>query len=96
METQVLESQKCELVKGAFSATDAKEILGYLFDKKINFHECRNWSHEERFGTKDEYSVIRIGELRKSKKQLMDLISAAQEKNAPVHINSSITVEIAE
>lgn len=76
-----------KLVQGVFNTEDAAEILLHLFDKKINFHQCRIFSTSERFGTDDTYSRKRIAELLEARNMLKDMLETARltGKNLEVH-----------
>ena len=41
-----------KLIDGIFSAKDGNEILMNLYASKIAFHQMKNFSSNERFGTK--------------------------------------------
>jgi hypothetical protein len=83
-----------KLVEGDFSAADAKEILLRLIEQKISFHNLKCFSHEVRYGSKDEHSLERIEELNKTKVKLILIINQAQIDGNLLSINSSIDVQI--
>jgi hypothetical protein len=83
-----------KLVEGDFSAADAKEILLRLIEQKISFHNLKCFSHEVRYGSKDEHSLERIEELNKTKEKLILIINQAQIDGNLLSINSSIDVQI--
>jgi hypothetical protein len=83
-----------KLVEGDFSAADAKEILLRLIEQKISFHNLKCFSHEVRYGSKDEHSLERIEELNKTKEKLILIINQAQIDGHLLSINSSIDVQI--
>ncbi|MFC5282001.1 hypothetical protein [Pedobacter alpinus] len=83
-----------KLVEGEFNAADAKEILLRLIEQKISFHNLKCFSHEIRFGKKDEHSIERIEELNKTKEKLILLINKAQLEGKMLAIHSSIDVKI--
>jgi hypothetical protein len=88
--------QQYSLINGEFSAKEAQELLMHLICKKINFHESRNWSHQERFGEQNEASVKRIKELEASKAQIQEVVQQAQQAGKSVRIRSNIHLEITE
>jgi hypothetical protein len=81
-----------KLIQGEFEVSDALEILEELFTFKIKFHEWRNYSSEERFGKRDQTSIERIKELKKSREELRELLQKLQESGTDVHIESSIAI----
>ncbi len=83
-----------KLVEGEFNAADAKEILLRLIEQKISFHNLKCFSHEIRFGKKDEHSLERIDELNVTKEKLILLINEAQMEGNTLTIHSSIDVKI--
>ncbi len=83
-----------DLIKGDFNAEEAEEIINHMILKKINFHECKNFSNEIRFGEKNEKSVLRIKELRDSATVLQELIDEAKATNKTLRVSSMISVEL--
>jgi hypothetical protein len=41
------------IIEGNYSYDEAKEILMNMFTSKINYHNIKNWSSQERFGKED-------------------------------------------
>jgi hypothetical protein len=81
-----------KLIQGEFEVSDALEILDELFANKIKFHEWRNYSSEERFGKRDQTSIERIKELKKSREEVRELLQQLQESGTDVHIDSTIAI----
>ncbi|MEQ8926100.1 MAG: hypothetical protein RLO81_09830 [Fulvivirga sp.] len=77
-----------DLIKGVFEPEEAKEILLYLIDGKIQFHQNRIFSDRIRFGTENQDSLKRIEELKTTKENILKLI--ADDK---LSIHSQINVE---
>jgi hypothetical protein len=94
MENILVKKQTEDLVRGEYSAVEAKEIVSNLISQKINFHNLRDFSSRERFGKADENSLKRIEELKKSREAMFELIAAAKEEGKTVKINSNITIEL--
>jgi hypothetical protein len=84
--------EKLTLIEGEFSDEEAKEILTSIFSSKINFHNIKNWSSNERFGTDDEIAEKRIPELRKNLAKLLEILSEAKAKKRRLVISSDITL----
>ena len=94
MEKVLVNKQTEDLVRGEYSAIDAKEIVSNLTRQKINFYNLRNFISQERSGKPDEYSLNRIEELKESKQLLFELINVAKEQDKTIKINSTITIEL--
>lgn len=94
MEKVLVNKQTEDLVRGEYSAVEAREIVSNLISQKINFHNLRDFSSYERYGKPDENSVKRIAELKESRKLMLEIIDAAKEEGKTVIINSNITIEL--
>ena len=86
--------QKLTLIDGEFSFDEAKEILNNIFLNKINFHNLKNWSSNERFGKDDEIAQKRIPALKKEMERLFELLSDEKIKNKRIVISSQINISI--
>jgi|TARA_R110000737_G_scaffold122420_1_gene154340 hypothetical protein len=84
--------EKLKLIEGTFTSADAKEVLMNVFSSKINFHERRNFSHQERYGADDEHAAKRISSLNDSIESLLNLISEAEKNNRTLQISSDIII----
>ncbi|MGB6037138.1 MAG: hypothetical protein WBG42_12775 [Cryomorphaceae bacterium] len=91
---KLVEKADYDLIKGDFTPEEALEILIYLIDKKINFHELKTFSNEIRFGKVDQKSKTRSEELKQSKASMKEFIRSAQENGKTVRIKSAVTIEI--
>mgnify|MGYP006177277625 CR=1 FL=1 len=89
-------TQKIQLIKGDFTNDEAKEILLNLINAKINFHNLKNFSDDERSGKQDEISLKRIIELTESQEVISEIINHATKENLKIKIESDIflTVEV--
>ncbi len=83
-----------KLIEGIFDSTDAKEVLLGLVEYKIQFHNRRILSQDERFGVKDENSVERVKVLKEVQGQLLDLIKSAKENDQKLVINSAVHISV--
>ena len=83
-----------KLIEGDFSPIEAQEILTNVFSSKIQFHEMRNYSSVERFGTEDHMSKKRIDELKKYVEEFKKVIIEALASDKTVQINSVIKISI--
>lgn len=82
-----------ELIRGDFEPDDAREILGHLVGKKVNFHQTRNFSSLIRFGHEDAHSLQRIEELENTFSELKAIIRQAAEQGTKLRISAQISVE---
>lgn len=83
-----IKTDQFDLIKGVFEADEAKEILLYLIDGKIQFHKNCIFSDRVRLGTENTDSVNRIKELESTRTQILDLIS-----NSKLSIHPQINIE---
>jgi hypothetical protein len=82
------------LIEGNFSVEDAREILLKIHKSKINFHQRKNWSSQERFGKPDETAEKRIPLLTKNLEEIDAIISRAITENKRIDISSQITIQL--
>jgi len=69
------------LIDGNFDPDEAKELLSFLLNDKIHFHQMKNFSSTERFGKQDQKSLKRIAELKEGNNDLLELISKVESEN---------------
>jgi len=84
------------LIEGQFATDEAKEILMNIFLTKIQFHEMRNFSSQERLGKDDEVAVKRIPALKKSLAQLEEILIKANTDNKLLKIHADIHISFVE
>lgn len=82
------------LIDGHFSPDEAGEILMNIFLGKIDFHQNKNLSSEERYGTEDVTAVKRIPELRKSMDSIAKIIEAAKQNNETLQITAEVKINL--
>lgn len=82
------------LIEGSFESDDAKVILMNIFSTKIQFHEMRNFSSEERSGKPDEVSSQRIPILKNNVATLTDILAEAKRKKLSLTISANINITI--
>lgn len=82
-----------KLIDGKFTAHEAREILLDMINKKIQFHQLKNFSSEERFGKSLPSSLKRIKELEKDKVDVLNKIEIAMLGQYELRIQASIVVE---
>lgn len=66
-----------ELISGSFDVDQARELLLNLLTDKINFHNRRNFSAQERTGQTDPVSEVRIAELTMARERLIQELHRA-------------------
>lgn len=85
--------EKLTLITGEFSHAEAREILMNVFSTKINFHQLKNFSAQERLGEEDATALQRIPALRAEVKRLENILLAAKNGNQKLHIRSEVIIE---
>lgn len=80
------------LIDGEFSTADGKELLTNLYSDKIQFHQMKNFSSNERFGRDDETAIKRIPELRECIKNISSVVKEAESKKKNLIIKSVINI----
>ncbi len=79
-----------------FTHDEAKEIIMNMFSSKLNFHNIKNWSSQERFGKNDAIAQEKIPELRNEMKRLEEILIEAKTKNKKLVVSSAINIELLE
>ncbi|MBL7872454.1 MAG: hypothetical protein JNM78_12630 [Cyclobacteriaceae bacterium] len=85
-------SETLTLIDGLFNSAEAKELLATMISSKINFHNIKNWSSQERFGKNDEIAQKRIPELKKDMEKLQAILSEARANNKKLLVSSKINI----
>lgn len=86
--------EKLTFIEGTFSDAEAKDILINVFTQKINFHQTKNFSSQERFGKVDAAATKRIIELKKGLEQAMSIVDEAKKNNLKLNISSEINISV--
>ena len=89
-------TKKLTLIEGSFTAEEAKEILLNMYSTKINFHEMKNFSSQERFGMEDEIAQNRIPKLKNEIENVLQLVSVADLNKNKLIITSEINISLSE
>lgn len=92
----MIENETLTLIDGRFTADEAREVLMSIFLAKIQFHEMKNFSSQERFGCNDNVAVERIPDLRKSTRRILELVSQAAADKRTMIVTSVVKIEFAE
>lgn len=85
--------KEVRLINGTFSPNEAKELLMNLYTHKIQFHQLKNFSANERLNKEDVIVFEKIEELTKSKQVVLDVIQNAIDNNQELIIKSTISIE---
>ena len=88
----MLKNKKLKLIEGKVLHDEAKEILRNIFSAKINFHQMKNFSSQERFGKDDKTAVKKIPILKKELVKLDKILAEAKAKNLNLVITSEINI----
>jgi hypothetical protein len=88
------DTEKLVLIDGIFSHGDAKEILLNIFSSKINFHNIKNWSSQERYGKEDEIAQKRVPALKSEMQKLQELLLLAKAGNKKLIVRSEINITL--
>lgn len=88
--------QKLVLIDGSFSPQDSREILMSVFKSKIQFHNNKNFSSQERFGHDDEVAVERIPQLIESIEKLIEILQEAEKEGKTLVIKSNVEIAFSE
>lgn len=79
------------LVRGTFSAEEAREVLLNLIEDKITFHRRYLWSRRERFGEEnDPARERRIEELLATKGRIREAIERAARAGQSLEVHCDI------
>jgi hypothetical protein len=83
-----------QLIKGTFSADDARHLLLSLVMYKIHFHELKGFGDMERLGRRDTHAEKRIAALKKSKRTLIGFLEAADTAGVRLRIDSLVKIHV--
>ncbi len=87
-------TKELKLIDGHFSPDEAREILMNVFLGKIDFHQNKNFSSEERFGKQDVTALKRIPELQRSMDSISKIIEEAKQNNETLQITSEVRISL--
>lgn len=85
-----------DLVKGMFTAEEAREVLMSLISSKLRFHSKKNQHAYEKTGQTDPKSEERILELKQLRKQIVAELREAEQKGLMVDVNANIQLSFME
>ena len=88
-------TQKVQLIKGSFTASEASDIITALIDEKINFHKIQRlqaWEGNHKDSTPELNS--RIEELKVEKQIAKDFISGVRSTGKLLKIEGTIEISV--
>lgn len=94
MEPMISTQEKSHLIKGTFSAADARKILLEMVQNKINFHNRQIHIIQEQTGGDTSYSENRIDELYAITEKIKELLVEAESKNRKIRIECPLLIEV--
>lgn len=80
------------LIDGDFPVNESRELLYNLFSGKIQFHQVKNLSSQERFGKEDKTALKRIPELKKTLEDIVKMLESVDNKLELLEIKSEIVI----
>ncbi len=89
-----LPSGNFTLVKGAFSPSEAADVLLTLINDKIKFHSIQILNLREGCDKDVAYSEERIKSLKAAKAEITELVIQARNKGLVLEINSHIDIQM--
>jgi hypothetical protein len=82
-----------KLINSKFTPQEAREVLLDLLNKKIQFHQLKNFSSEERLGKPNHASIKRVKELTQTKADVLSNIELAELCGYDIRVYSSVVIE---
>ncbi|MBC7536945.1 MAG: hypothetical protein H7258_14740 [Ferruginibacter sp.] len=92
----MIKNEKLKFIEGTFLYEEAKEVLFNIFSAKINFHQMKNFSSQERFGKDDEIATRRIPALKNEIVKLEKILADARTKKKKLIISSEINISLSD
>jgi hypothetical protein len=84
---------RINLIDGAFTPEEAREIVIDLINKKIQFHSVKSHENWAKNGKVDTFSDIRIKELEQARNSVLELTKSEHSQEIKMKINSFIEIE---
>jgi len=82
------------LIKGTFTADDARDVLLSILNYKINYHQMKNFSSELKTGKEEAVTTERIEQLRKTREQVIAAIEEAVENGYLLNVKADLHIEM--
>ena len=84
--------QSFKLVDGTFTQKEASEILLNLYRNKLQFHQMKQFSSQERLGHDDVNAIHKIQQLQSAIDMISEILKSAKDSNQDVVIESNVTL----
>lgn len=84
--------QSFKLVDGTFTQKEASEILLNLYRNKLQFHQMKQFSSQERLGNDDVNAIHKIQQLQSAIDMISEVLKSAKDSNQDVVIESNVTL----
>ena len=88
-----MKTSSINLIEGTFDKEKAASLLLDLIAFKINYHKNKKFSNEERFGSDQEQSALRIGQLQAEELKLKNWLQQINNGQT-IQINGTLTLEV--
>ena len=79
-----------KLIDGTFTQKEATEILINLYRSKIQFHQMKQISSQERLGIDDAYAQSKILQLQEAMDQLVAILNTMDTVDRKMSIESQV------
>lgn len=83
-----------KLIDSNYTASEAREILLAIINSKIQFHQIKTFSHDIRFGRRDEHSENRIKELEETRRAITQFLQEHQHGDITFDVASTLTIKV--
>ena len=98
MQDQLLmkKNETLTIIDEIFTSDEAKDVIMNLFSSKLNYHQIKNWSSQEKFGKNDVIAQEKIPALKNEMKRFEEILLEAKANNKKLVISSEINIELLE
>jgi hypothetical protein len=88
-----VEIDPIQLIEGRFNATDAADVLISLLNDKIRYHTIKSVNSTVTQAERNR-STHRIDQLKKSKRNILDLVVSASKMDQKIEIDSAVHIKL--
>jgi hypothetical protein len=89
-----MENAEISLISGVFESDDARDLLLSLVNQKIQYHQLKSFSLQERYGIADIYSESRIKELALARLDINEYTELAKSLGCRLSVKATIFIEL--
>ena len=86
--------QTFKSIEGSYASKESGRISQRVFSRKIQFHQRKNFSSQERFGKDDQTSIKRIPELKASIDKILRMFISSQQEGEQFESHSEIVIRL--